>query len=58
VDLHADLAIKPDDGLKYAYTNGADFVCMGMYYFQIVEDVNFAIDSLAIAKVRPRPWMG
>ncbi len=51
-------AIKPEDGLKYAYTNGADFVCMGMYDFQVVEDVNIAIDSLVLAKERPRPWMG
>ena len=50
-------AIKPEDGLKYAYTNGADFVCMGMYDFQIVEDVNIALNALARAKERQRPWM-
>jgi uncharacterized membrane protein YphA (DoxX/SURF4 family) len=50
-------AIKPEDGLKYAYTNGADFVCMGMYDFQIVEDVNIALNALEIAKFRPRPWI-
>jgi uncharacterized membrane protein YphA (DoxX/SURF4 family) len=50
-------AIKPEDGLKYAFTNGADFVCMGMYDFQIVEDVNIALKSLALAKDRQRPWM-
>lgn len=50
-------AIKPEDGLKYAYTNGADFVCMGMYDFQVVEDVNIALDALAMAKVRQRPWI-
>ncbi len=51
-------AIKPEDGLKYAYTNGADFVCLGMYDFQIVEDVNIALNALDQAKVRQRPWMG
>ena len=51
-------AIKPEDGLKYAFTNGADYVCLGMYDFQIVEDVNMANDALALAQVRPRPWMG
>jgi len=50
-------AIKPEDGLRYAYTNGADFVCMGMYDFQVVEDVNIALDALVLAKVRERPWM-
>jgi uncharacterized membrane protein YphA (DoxX/SURF4 family) len=51
-------AIKPEDGLKYAYSNGADFVCMGMYDFQIVEDVNIALNALSEAKVRSRPWRG
>ena len=51
-------AIKPEDGLKYAFNNGADFVCMGMYDFQIVEDVNIALEVLPMAKDRPRPWMG
>ena len=50
-------AILPEVGLKYAYTNGADFVCMGMYDFQIVEDVNIALNSLAQAKDRQRRWM-
>jgi len=51
-------AIKPEDGLKYAYTNGADFVVMGMYDFQIVEDANIALDALVMAKERPREWRG
>lgn len=50
-------AIKPEDGLKYAFTNGADFVCLGMYDFQIVEDVNIALDALSKVKDRQRPWM-
>ena len=50
--------IKPQVGLKYAFTNGADFVCLGMYDFQIVEDVNIALNTLANIKERPRPWFG
>ncbi len=50
-------AIAPEVGLKYAYSNGADFVCLGMYDFQIVEDVNIALEAFAKAKERPRPWM-
>jgi uncharacterized membrane protein YphA (DoxX/SURF4 family) len=50
-------AIKPEDGLKYAFTNGADFVCLGMYDFQIVEDVNIALDTLSRVSDRQRPWM-
>jgi len=51
-------AIKPEEGLKYAFTNGADFVCLGMYDFQIVEDVNIALNALSQSQVRERPWMG
>ena len=50
-------AISPEVGLKYAFTNGADFVCLGMYDFQIVEDVNIALDALSSSQVRSRPWM-
>jgi uncharacterized membrane protein YphA (DoxX/SURF4 family) len=50
-------AIKPETGLKYAFTNGADFVCLGMYDFQIVDDVNIALNVLSQTKERQRPWM-
>lgn len=50
-------AIKPEKGFPYAFNNGADFICVGMYDFQIVEDVNIALDSLANVK-RTRPWRG
>jgi hypothetical protein len=50
-------AIAPEEGLKYAFTNGADFVCLGMYDFQIVEDVNIALNTLSQVKDRQRPWM-
>jgi len=50
-------AIKPEEGFKYAFDNGADFICVGMYDFQIVEDVNIALDTLANVN-RIRPWRG
>jgi hypothetical protein len=50
-------AIKPEVGLNYAFRNGADFVCLGMYDFQIVEDVNIALEALERTRVRERPWM-
>lgn len=51
-------AIMPEEGLKYAFDNGADFVCLGMYDFQIVEDVNIALEAFAGAKDRSsRPWI-
>jgi uncharacterized membrane protein YphA (DoxX/SURF4 family) len=51
-------AITPEKGLHYAFNNGADFVCMGMYDFQIVEDVNIALDTLQKITDRARPWIG
>jgi hypothetical protein len=51
-------AIHPKDGFKYAFENGADFVCAGMYDFQMVEDVNIACDILAGDVKRDRPWRG
>jgi len=50
-------AIMPEKGFPYAFNNGADFICVGMYDFQIVEDVNIALDSLVNLK-RTRPWRG
>jgi hypothetical protein len=50
-------ALKPENGFKYAFDNGADFICVGMYDFQIVEDVNIALDCLAKVS-RTRPWRG
>jgi hypothetical protein len=49
-------AITPQDGFKFAFENGADFICVGMFDFQIVEDVNIALDVLSNLKSRPRPW--
>jgi hypothetical protein len=51
-------AIHPRDGFKYAFENGADFVCAGMYDFQMVEDVNIANEILAGNLNRQRPWKG
>ena len=50
-------ALKPEHGFKFAFDNGADFICVGMYDFQIVEDVNIALDILGNVN-RTRPWRG
>ncbi len=49
-------AIHPKEGFRYAYYNGADFVCAGMFDFQIQEDAEFARVGIERAKSRPRPW--
>ena len=51
-------AIHPQDGFKYAFDSGADFICVGMFDFQIIRDVNIALDALEGAQNRTRPWYG
>ena len=49
-------AIHPRDGFKFAFENGADFICVGMFDFQIRENAIIARDAVARAQNRPRPW--
>ncbi len=49
-------AIHPREGFRYAFYYGADFVCAGMFDFQIQEDAAFAREAIERAKGRPRPW--
>ena len=50
-------AIHPNEGFKYAFDNGADFICAGMFDFQVTEDVMIAKDVLSKTN-RQRPWRG
>ncbi len=50
-------AITPEDGFNWAFENGADFICVGMFDFQVVNDVNITIDVLNNLKNRQREWL-
>ena len=49
-------AIEPKDGFNWAFENGADFICVGMFDFQVVDDVNICIETLKNLKNRKREW--
>jgi hypothetical protein len=51
-------AIPPGDGFRYAFQGGADFLCVGMFDFQVEEDARLAREAVAQAKDRKRPWLG
>jgi hypothetical protein len=52
-------AIEPKDGFKYAFENGADLICVGMYDFQVVEDSNITLEALNSKTLlnRKRRWL-
>ena len=49
-------AIRPAVGFRQAFENGADFVVVGMFDFQIVEDVNIVSEILGSDLKRERKW--
>lgn len=52
-------AIHPRDAFQWSFENGADFICVGMFDFQVVENTAIAqraLQSVAQTK-RARPWM-
>jgi hypothetical protein len=49
-------ALRPEEAFKYAFQSGADFICVGMYDFQIIDDVNITLASLESVQERTRPW--
>lgn len=50
-------AIRPRDGFRYAFMNGADFTCVGMFDFQVVDNVNTLTEVLSEDLQRVRPWL-
>ena len=49
-------AIHPKEAFPFALKAGADFLCVGMYDFQVVENVNL-FNTIMDGKIeRKRPW--
>ncbi len=54
----AAVAVQPKEAFQFAFENGTDFVCVGMFDFQVRDNVKTAIEILAAKEVknRARPW--
>jgi hypothetical protein len=50
-------AIGAEEGIKYAFESGADFICLGMFDFQVKQDVQISLKAIAESKNRKRPWI-
>ena len=52
-------AVHPRQSIPFVFNGGADAACLGMFDFQVVEDVNLANDAFDRGfKDRKRPWIG
>ncbi len=50
-------AVTPKSGFQHAFANGADFVAVGMFDFQIAEDAVVACDAVKATQNRDREWL-
>jgi hypothetical protein len=50
-------AIHPKQGFSYAFKNGADFIVVGMFDFQVEQNAQLAKQVLRKLDNRERPWM-
>lgn len=50
-------AIRPESGFKYALQNGADFICVGMFDFQVQQNVELVRSLLPQVQNRERAWL-
>jgi len=49
-------AIPPEEGFRSAFEAGADFVCVGMFDFQVEADAKLVERCVDGARQRPRSW--
>ena len=47
---------RPPAGFLHAFQKGADFICVGMFDWQVRDDAAFVQEMLAKGVERERPW--
>jgi hypothetical protein len=50
-------AIRPESGFAHAFASGADFICVGMFDFQVEQDVALVRKLVPRIRNREREWM-
>jgi hypothetical protein len=50
-------AIRPESGFRYAFENGADFICVGMFDFQVEQNAALVRQILKETENRQRSWI-
>jgi len=50
-------AIRPDSGFRYALQNGADFICVGMFDFQVEANARLVTNLVPQFERREREWI-
>ena len=48
---------KPPEGFLHAFQKGADFICVGMFDWQVRDDTALVQEMLAKGITRERPWV-
>ena len=51
-------AIRPESGFKFALENGADFLCVGMFDFQVEQNAALVRNLVPQFQNRERAWVG
>jgi len=49
-------AIRPESGFRYTFENGADFICVGMFDFQVAANAKLAVQLVQQTQNRERSW--
>jgi uncharacterized membrane protein YphA (DoxX/SURF4 family) len=49
-------AIKPEEGFRYAFESGADFACVGLFDYQVIDDANVMTATLKGLNGRTRKF--